>query len=40
MEKAETLIEINNLITSFRIKDEYFPAVEILIQENLIQMMV
>jgi len=28
MEKAETLIEINNLITSFRIKDEYFPAVD------------
>ena len=28
MEKAETLIEINNLVTSFRIKDEYFPAVD------------
>ena len=28
MEKAETLIEINNLVTSFRIKDEYVPAVD------------
>ena len=28
MEQTETLIRINNLITSFRIKDEYFPAVD------------
>ena len=28
MEQTETLIKINNLVTSFRIKDEYFPAVD------------
>ena len=28
MEQTETLIRINNLVTSFRIKDEYFPAVD------------
>ncbi|WP_455035788.1 ABC transporter ATP-binding protein [Leptotrichia massiliensis] len=28
MDQTETLIKINNLVTSFRIKDEYFPAVD------------
>lgn len=28
MEQTETLIKINNLVTSFRIKNEYFPAVD------------
>ena len=28
MGNTEKLIEINNLVTSFRIKDEYFPAVD------------
>ena len=28
MEENKTLLKINNLYTSFRIKDEYYPAVD------------